>query len=101
MPATYRWPAVHVRVLLVEVLLELGELVHVPVFLTEPFSGVPELPPSSAASTATAVAAKARRSSATAIAVNENHTVRPGLDTRRLNRFKSRAAILLRHCDTV
>lgn len=62
---SYRRPPGDVRVLLVEVLLELGELVQVPVFLPKPVSGVAEL---SAATTAAAAAVptEARRSSAIA-----------------------------------
>ena len=49
--------------LLVEVLLELGELVQVPLLLPQPLPGVTELP--SAAASAT-VASKARRTAAIA-----------------------------------
>lgn len=62
---TYHRPAAYVWVLLIKVLLKLGELVQVPVFLSQPFAGVAK-PSSSSAATTSAVSTKA---STTAITV--------------------------------
>lgn len=50
---TYRWSAGHIRVLLVEVLLKLWELIHVPVFFTQPFTWVAKFPLGGSTPTAT------------------------------------------------
>lgn len=59
LPSPYHRPAGDVRVLLIEVLLKLGQLVQVPLFLPQSVSGVAEFTTASAA-----VAPKARRSAA-------------------------------------
>lgn len=52
--AAYRGSPDHVWVLLVEVLLELGQLVEVPVLLPQPLAGVPVLPAATPATTSPA-----------------------------------------------
>lgn len=61
MLTTYRRPPGNVGMLLIEVFLKLWELVKVPLFLPQPFSGIAELP-----TTSTTVATKARRTTAIA-----------------------------------
>lgn len=62
MLTTYRRPPGNVGMLLIEVFLKLWELVKVPLFLPQSFSGIAELP----TTTSTTVATKARRTTAIA-----------------------------------